>query len=449
MKKRKCLFAIVCALALLLSACTAEKPPETSAPIETKPPVETTASVETTQPQIQIPDGAYPAGTYEIGTQLMERTYVLIPYDPAQTASVRVERNTETVLKQSFTGRFFWTPKEGDTLTVEDGYFLPAEGYTVPKNADGSYSPGMYRIGIDIPEGDYRVIPQDGSKAKVWRFTSITEKGFSSEIVTKEKVFSTEGYAALYLENGSMSIFDFDSEDTPFSLPAAPEATEVKALPDSYDAAALVSPCWEQGAAFGNVYSFYISIPEIYPFSEDAIAAQQEIYELFYDELEWLEEYSVNNPVTKTLDMSEVTIFSDFGGDPTAYYGYSAGIRDGILSIIVRNDWLYNSAGRSFYTYNFDLTTGKRLDSQAMHDRLGVSQDAITQGVTEFYEEKHAALPDKTVDFYQENLKKTLSEENLSAGQLCIGEDGAVMMAVEIYSIGSLEHVQRLVKIAD
>lgn len=448
MKKRKCLYAIVCALALLLSACAVENPAETSVPAS----AETTAPVATPP---RIPDGAYPEGEYTVGRSLPPGEYVFIPYTTAQAASAHIKRNGKSAYFCETAGQIFGTVQRGDRLITKHCYFFPAEGYTATPNAEGIYGPGMYRVGIDIPPGEYQITHSSPKGYGEWDYltTSSVSQAFvnaSPLNVVKETPaivdLSTSYAFSLTLGADTYAVPAPPPENATFLFPEAPEVTKVKALPGSYDAAELVPSYWEQSVAFKDANSFYISIPEIYPFSKEAITAQQEIYQLFYDELHWLVRHSVKYPVTKALDTSEVSIFSDFGSAPIECYGYSAGIRDGILSVTVRND-LHGSIGRSYYVYNFDLATGKRLDSESVTDRLGVSQDAITQGITEYYAEMYAGLPDETAEFYQQNLKKTLSEENLSAGQVCIGEDGSVIMAVEIYSDGSFEHVQRLVKI--
>ena len=60
------------------------------------------------------------------------------------------------VYNEFIDGQAFLEVKNGEFLKLERGYMLPLEGYRY-ESSSKRYSTGYYRVGIDIPEGEYRV----------------------------------------------------------------------------------------------------------------------------------------------------------------------------------------------------------------------------------------------------------------------------------------------------
>ena len=63
------------------------------------------------------------------------------------------------ILNKNFLTHSFITVKEGEFITVERATLIPIEKANVPTFDNGVLRDGVYRVGIDIPEGTYTLIP--------------------------------------------------------------------------------------------------------------------------------------------------------------------------------------------------------------------------------------------------------------------------------------------------
>lgn len=229
-------------------------------------------------------------------------------------------------------------------------------------------------------------------------------------------------------------------------FPDAPEKAAVKALPQTYDAKTLVTPYWEEQFKFSTLKNteFYMSIPQIYPFSEDAVACQQEIYELFKSDAEWplllLED---NGGKAELLDKREDIFF-----DQDQYrmcYSYQAGCYNDVLSIAIRINGM-DVTWSNYYVFYLDLTTGKRLTEEEANAKYAVDKANIKSVVEAYYRQKNENVDEK-LDYYQDNLKKTVADENIDACRLFCTEEGKLMVVADIYAAGSVEKVENLIEI--
>ena len=224
-------------------------------------------------------------------------------------------------------------------------------------------------------------------------------------------------------------------------FPDAPSNTTVKALPKNAQLSDLVKPYWELGAQFApNGDTYYVFIPEIYPFSQEAIDCQTQIYELFAEPLKTQLNYlSSNYFVTKYLYTADVSpeVGKTSGG--TFYYGYTASYQDGMLSIVVIIDDVH-SGRETYHTFNLSVPSGQ-ISTGAQPSR-----EAIKATLKAAFEEMYAKI-DSNLDFYQENLKKTLSDENIDACVLSYAEDGTPQITAWIYTFGSVDKVQKILPV--
>jgi len=231
-----------------------------------------------------------------------------------------------------------------------------------------------------------------------------------------------------------------NTEDAP-RFPDAPSNTEVKALPENVQLSDLVKPYWEQGIKFVASDTYYIAIPEIYPFNQAAIDCNRVIYSLFAKELQshinYLIDYHKQN--TRYFDISgaDPSVGQTNGG--TFYYGYTASYQDGMLSIVVIIDDVH-SGRETYHTFNLSVPSGQ-ISTGAQPSR-----EAIKATLKAAFEEMYAKI-DSNLDFYQENLKKTLSDENIDACVLSYAEDGTPQITAWIYTFGSVDKVQKILPV--
>ena len=225
-------------------------------------------------------------------------------------------------------------------------------------------------------------------------------------------------------------------------FPAAPEEPVEKPLTEHSE---VVTDYWTQGLHFGDentAFTYYISIPQIYPFSTDAVTCQKEIYELYtnrlYNDLTALQAQHKGN-----VQQLEVPEGAFLDSELTRVYTYTAGVYEDVLSIAVRFD-MEETENEKYYVYYLDLATGKRMTEEDAQEKLAVEAAVIKKAVEACYQEMHSQM-DATADRYQEQLKKTVSDENINACRVFFTEDGKRMIVARIYTAGSVETVEKLI----
>ena len=147
-------------------------------------PVETT-TIEETKPSIKI----YSSGMYKVGSDLeageyfvystqLFSAYLAVATDSSGSLnSIVTNDNIDT-----FT---FVTVSDGQYLTVTRGEFVKATDAEVPgMDENGNYGEGMYRVGIDIPAGEYKITPS--GEFSTYIEVSKNSKGDLDDIITNE-----------------------------------------------------------------------------------------------------------------------------------------------------------------------------------------------------------------------------------------------------------------------
>lgn len=165
--KRKNLALLLCAV-LLLTACTAPPPettaPPTTQPVETAPPAPTVPP--TTVPMETAPlgslDNPYEPGMYKVGADLPAGEYAFVAYYSSAYVCVSADSNQNDILEnENFSGTFIITVADGQYLEASRCGFVRADEVVMLTEDDGSFSDGMYRVGIDIPAGEYKLTTDD------------------------------------------------------------------------------------------------------------------------------------------------------------------------------------------------------------------------------------------------------------------------------------------------
>lgn len=227
-------------------------------------------------------------------------------------------------------------------------------------------------------------------------------------------------------------------------FPAAPDEPEEKPLAEHSQA---VTDYWSQGLHFGDkntAFTYYISIPEIYPFSTDAVACQKEIYELYknrlYEDLTALETQHKGN--IQQLEVPEGLFLDD---TVKRTYAYTAGVYGDVLSIAIRFD-VEETENSNYYVYYLDLTTGKRLTDLQAQEKYSWNITDIKNAVADFYRNLYNAFP-QTYDWHQAQMDKTLSDDSIKDCQVFCTEEGKLMLVARIYTAGSVETVEKLISL--
>lgn len=107
----------------------------------------------------------YPAGMYKVGTDIPSGEYVLIPTGSNMAYFEVTNSNdgkTESIVSNdNFNGREIVTISDGQYINVSHATIYKIDEAPAINKSAKEFLPGMYRIGIDIPAGEYTVAPTD------------------------------------------------------------------------------------------------------------------------------------------------------------------------------------------------------------------------------------------------------------------------------------------------
>lgn len=205
-------------------------------------------------------------------------------------------------------------------------------------------------------------------------------------------------------------------------MPERPAPQPVLALPQQYTAETLVTAGWKGKLTWedlaGNNCAVSMSIPHIYPFSEDAVKVEAQIFDDIFPFVE--ENYESYQDKTSAIWIS---------------LDWKAYLNQDVLSIVVQldtdHDWT------DYRVYNLDLKTGEQLDDVALAAKLGMDKTA--------YLEKAAACADREFverfgqdqdsEFYQQQREENKSADNLEDARLFLGEKGEPMLMFPLISM--------------
>lgn len=157
-----------------------------------------------------------------------------------------------------------------------------------------------------------------------------------------------------------------------------------------------------------------ICLPKLLPFSEDAIACQKEIQDRFDPKLEEMrqnasEGYSISH----------------------SYIEHFVYLNNTILSVVIHERSMFDSS--AFTVYNFDIESGKQLDTQRLMSKLQITDyiEKFTQAATKAFETNYGHFNHN--DFYETQLETTISKNNIDKAKPYIAENGEVMVIINIY----------------
>ena len=141
------------------------------------------------------------AQTFQVGTDLAPGEYFLMA-DPGTHGYLQVTRDNSgsvgsVIANKNFSTHVFIEVKEGEFLTWDRASLVPASEAQVPDFQEGVLGEGIYRVGIDIPPGTYRLIPN--SSVAAYFQVSKNSRGTTDAIISNQN-FSTE--LSLHLEAG-------------------------------------------------------------------------------------------------------------------------------------------------------------------------------------------------------------------------------------------------------
>ncbi len=124
---------------------------------------------------------------------------------------------------------------------------------------------------------------------------------------------------------------------------------------------------------------------------------------------------------------------------------YDAYIINGVVSISVSHVSSFGGLA-NFYIYNVDIDTGNLVSNAEFAERLGMSYDELKEKVKVSLENDYKKQYDQaTYSHYEENLSKTLADDNIADAQIFVAENGQLSaVCLEYTSVGA-ERYKRVI----
>lgn len=116
-----------------------------------------------TQEPMGTPENPYMPGMYKVGSDLPAGEYCFVASGGSGYACVSSDSNQDDILEnEMFDHTWFVTVSDGQYLEASRCAFVVADDVVLNIEPDGSFKDGTYRVGIDIPAGEYKLTSTDG-----------------------------------------------------------------------------------------------------------------------------------------------------------------------------------------------------------------------------------------------------------------------------------------------
>lgn len=150
--------------------------------------------------------GIYTDGIYKVGRDIPAGEYIARKSSSAPSkAGFTFRKSTDYFSGESLDMRHVDTPiyitlEAGEYVEIVYGSLEKASGTPIASaNKDGSYSSGMYKVGIDLPAGRYMLIPNSATTYRMYNIYSDSLYNSSSLIKSETSLSNT---VELRLKNG-------------------------------------------------------------------------------------------------------------------------------------------------------------------------------------------------------------------------------------------------------
>lgn len=131
-----------------------------------------------------------PQGMYKVGSEILAGEYLIIPESSDRSSYVEVSADSSgksIVTNENVKTFFFVSVLDGQYLTVKNGTLTnTAELGSLGDILDFSdgYHQGHYRVGIDMPAGEYKITPYEGAST----YYEVSKDSFGKSIITNDNI---------------------------------------------------------------------------------------------------------------------------------------------------------------------------------------------------------------------------------------------------------------------
>lgn len=168
---KKLMFLLIAVVMAISTGCSKDESDKSTIHVNAPSQVEQTQTptikpTQTpTQAPTQVPEPDYiKAGMYKIGTDLEAGEYVITSDGMAYLAVTKdsTGKFESIIANENIINRAIITVKDDQYLEVIGGKIYPFSDAPKVDTTSGKLPDGTYKVGIDIPGGEYKVAAQDG-----------------------------------------------------------------------------------------------------------------------------------------------------------------------------------------------------------------------------------------------------------------------------------------------
>lgn len=104
------------------------------------------------------------AGMYKVGEDIPAGEYFIVPEGLAyfQVSKDSTGSFESIIANDNFSGTRYVTVSEGQYLEIRSSKMISADKAPKQEPKDGKYPEGMYKVGKEIPAGEYKVVSEGG-----------------------------------------------------------------------------------------------------------------------------------------------------------------------------------------------------------------------------------------------------------------------------------------------
>lgn len=226
-------------------------------------------------------------------------------------------------------------------------------------------------------------------------------------------------------------------------FPGSPKSQPVKMLMGEITLDRLVESYWSRQIRLADGTVCYVSIPQITPFSQEAVECQKEIYGLFR---QYLQKALDTAGVAAVTPWDSLLPLEDLIQLPqekeVRYYTYSAAYCNGVFSILVRADGHLGSdmpypPSTPYSVYNLPVT-----EAHILPDPL---RDSVKWTLERHYMNTYSPEDSVSAADYNTGMSRTL--QYYAKSLAFYREGGRISIVGNVYPPGSAEPVQQVANI--
>lgn len=185
---------------LMLVGCSSEEPTETTE-------VEETEEVEVAEEETEQVEYQYSNSIYKVGVDMPAGEYYVevLAGEDSGYYSVNNDANGDDIYyNENITTHSYITVTDGQYVELDDLYAVPVAEAPSVVPTDGLYKSGVYKVGTDIPAGEYKVTTAPGEDSGYY---SIHPDSTYQDIVANDNL-DAGGSAYITVTDGEYLLLD-------------------------------------------------------------------------------------------------------------------------------------------------------------------------------------------------------------------------------------------------